>query len=295
MLIYVTGLGGLVGGAVGPLLVQNGHEVVGGERVDIRDREGVMRAMTAAGPQWVIHLAAYTRVDDAEHEPEVAALVNIAGTVHVASAARACGARLLYMSTDYVYDGEKGEPYEEDDPPRPGSTYARSKLGGEMAAMSVVPDCLIVRGGWLYGPGKGFIDAILERAASDTALEVVTDERGSPTRAGDLANGLVALITAGAAGIVHVANTGWASRFELARAALRLAGGDPERVKPTTRARIGRPAQRPANSVLDCQRFARLTGGRLRGWEEALADHIAARAARAPGVAATTRRREGSA
>jgi dTDP-4-dehydrorhamnose reductase len=280
--IYVTGASGLLGRELRPRLAAAGHELVGPERVEIRDSEGIARAIAAARPDWVVHLAAYTRVDDAEREPELAALVNIAGTVHVARGARAAGARLLHMSTDYVYDGEKGAPYVEGDPPRPISTYGRTKLGGEVAAESVVPEALIVRGGWLYGGDRGFPAAILRAAgASRAPLKVVTDEMGCPTAAGDLATALVQLLAIGARGVVHVANSGGVSRFELARAVLRLAGDDPARVEPITQSENQRAARRPRASVLDLGRFIQLTGGSLRAWEDALAEHVAG--ARSPG------------
>jgi dTDP-4-dehydrorhamnose reductase len=275
--IYVTGASGLLGRELTKHLAAAGHDALGAERVDIREPEPIVRAIAAARPDWVVHLAAYTRVDDAEGEPEVAATVNIAGTVHVARGARAAGARLLHMSTDYVYDGEKGAPYVEDDPPRPISAYGRSKLGGEYAASAVVPEVLIVRGGWLYGLSRGFPLAILNaaRAQDRPPLRVVTDEVGCPTAAGDLAQGIVRLLAVRARGIVHVANGGAVSRFDLARALLRLAGDDPGRVLPITQDQNQRAARRPRASALDLQRFTALTGAPLRAWEEALAEHVA--------------------
>lgn len=278
MRIYVTGASGLVGRELVPILAAARHAVAGEERVDVRDPEAVARAVARARPDWVIHLAAYTRVDEAEsHEPEARA-VNVDGTEQVARAARAAGARLLYMSTDYVYDGEKPAPYVEDDPPAPRSAYGRSKLDGERRAAAVLPECLIVRGGWLYGREKGFVNAILAAAAARPRLEVVEDEEGSPTYAPDLARALAALVEAGASGIVHAANQGGTSRYALARAALELAGDDPAKVVPTTRAAFGRPAARPRYAVLACARYARLTGAVLRPWRDALAEHVALRA-----------------
>jgi dTDP-4-dehydrorhamnose reductase len=275
--IYVTGVSGLLGRELSPRLAAAGHELVGSERIEITAPDGIGRAIAAARPDWVVHLAAYTKVDDAEREPEVAAAVNIAGTVFVARGARAAGARLLYMSTDYVYDGEKGAPYVEDDPPHPISAYGRTKLGGEVAATAVVPEALIARGGWLYGAGRGFPAAILKSAAAPgrAPLRVVTDEMGCPTAAGDLAAAIVRLLATRARGIVHVANAGGVSRFDLARAVLELAGEDPDRVQPITQAENQRAARRPRASVLDLHRFTELTGTPLRAWENALAEHLA--------------------
>ncbi len=279
--IYLTGAGGLVGGALVPVLEAAGHEVAGGEfagraLVDVCDAAAIGAAIAAARPDWVVHLAAYTAVDQAEQEMGAAARLNVGGTANVAAAAAATGARLLYMSTDYVYSGEKSEPYVETDAPGPLSAYGRSKLEGETAARAAVPAALIVRGGWLYGRKKGFVNAILA-AASDPArpLRVVTDEVGCPTAAADLARGLAALIAAEATGIVHLANTGGVSRFDFARATLELAGLDPDRILPTTQAENGRLARRPRYSVLDCARFAGWTGVPPRPWPAALAESMA--------------------
>ena len=276
MRIYLTGASGLLGGELGPLLQAAGHEVMGRERTDVRDREAIRRAIVGASPDWVVHLAAYTRVDDAQAELVEAFRINHLGTAHVALAAVQARARLLTMSTDYVYDGAKGSPYVEEDAAQPISNYGWSKLAGEGAAQAITPQCLIVRSSWLYGPGRGFVHAILRAAALEGPLEVVTDEVGSPTAAEDLGRGIVDLIEIGATGIVHVANTGGTSRFDLARAILRLAGHDPARVIPITQAKNGRPAKRPPDSRLDTARFAELVGHPLRSCEDALAEQMAA-------------------
>lgn len=277
MRIYVTGAKGLVGQELVRVLEAGQHRVAGHEEVEIREPGAIGDDIAAQRPDWVIHLAAYTRVDDAESHPEEAARTNVTGTVNVASAARVAGARLLYMSTDYVYDGERSEPYVETDPPRPLSVYGLSKLAGEYAALTIVGDALVVRGGWLYGCSRGFVDTILAAASRRPTLQVVTDEVGCPTYVPDLARGLLALIEAGPeGGIIHLANEGGTSRFELARAAIRLAGGDPDQVQPTTQARNGRPARRPPFSVLSCARYSRIAGSTLRPWERALADYLGA-------------------
>jgi dTDP-4-dehydrorhamnose reductase len=148
---------------------------------------------------------------------------------------------------------------------------------------------LIVRSGWLYGVRKGFINSILKVAELGTPFKVVTDEVGQPTAAHDLGRGIVALIEIGATGVVHVANTGGTSRFELARSILALAGHDPARVVPTTQAEFGRPARRPPDSRLDTTRFAKLTGQSLRPHNEVLAEHLAARLAAGAGRASSPR------
>ena len=278
--IYLTGAGGLVGSALVPVLAQAGHEVCGGELagrplVDVCDAVAIGASIAAVRPDWVVHLAAYTAVDQAEHDAAAAVRLNAGGTANVAAAAAAAAARLLYMSTDYVYSGEKSEPYVETDAPGPVSVYGRSKLEGETAARAAVPAALIVRGGWLYGREKGFVNTILALAADPARpLRVVTDEIGCPTAATDLACGLAALIAVEAVGIVHLANTGGVSRCDFARETLRMAGADPERVLPTTQEENRRPARRPRYSVLDCGRFARLTGAPPRPWTVALAEYL---------------------
>jgi dTDP-4-dehydrorhamnose reductase len=254
------------------------HQIVGGGRIEVRDGEAIAGAIAGARPDWVVHLAAFTNVDGAEEREDEALAVNGEGTAHAARAARAAQARFLYVSSDYVFDGQKRTPYVEDDVTAPLSAYGRSKLAGEQAAMAVLPDCLIARSAWIYGRHrKNFVDSILALAESRPQVQVVKDEEGSPTYAPDLARGLAALIEAGASGVVHVVNTGGTSRYHLARTALRLAGEDPEKIVPTTQAQFKRPAPRPAYSVLSTARFETLTSETLRPWEAALADYVASR------------------
>jgi dTDP-4-dehydrorhamnose reductase len=277
--IYVTGASGLVGRELTTVL-ESRHQIVGGEHIDVRDAEAISHAVVEARPDWVVHLAAFTNVDGAEGHADEVQAVNTEGTAHVALAARATRARLLYLSSDYVFDGRKRSPYVEEDVPAPLSTYGRSKVGGELAVRAASPDWLIVRSAWLYGRHRrNFIDTILDLAASRARVEVVEDEEGSPTYVPDLARGLAALIAAGATGIVHVTNTGSANRYQLATAALQLAGEDPAKLVPTTQARFGSPAPRPKYSVLSSARYASLTGEPMRPWEAALADHVALRRA----------------
>jgi dTDP-4-dehydrorhamnose reductase len=274
--IYITGANGLVGREL-MREASARHEVVNTERIDVRDAVAVSEAIGSTRPDWVIHLAAFTDVDGAEARNEEAHAVNADGTSHVARGARAAGARLLVMSTDYVFDGEKGAPYVEEDFPAPLCAYGRSKLAGERVAKAVLPDCLIARSSWIYGQHRrNFVDAILDQAGKPQ-ITVVEDEEGSPTYAVDLARGLLELVDVGARGIVHVVNAGGVSRADLARAVLRLAGENPSKVVPTTRARLGRPAMRPAYSVLSTARYQSLAGQPLRSWEDALADYVTSR------------------
>jgi dTDP-4-dehydrorhamnose reductase len=225
----------------------------------------------------VIHAAAYTDVDGCEREPARAEAVNAAGSRHVAAAARAVGAYLVAVGTDYVFPGD-GAPYAEDAPPRPLSIYGQTKLAGECAVLAADPTFAIARTAWLYGgPGKHFPRTVLTLLTTRGAMEAVADEAGSPTYASDLAEGLIALVAARGAGIFHLVNAGRATRCELARAVAAAAGFDPDVVAPTTSAaflaRHPLPARRPADATLTNTRAAML-GIALRPWAEAVGDYV---------------------
>lgn len=210
-----------------------------------------------ARPAVIVHVAAYTNVDGAEREPERAAAVNVQGTTYVARAAAALHARLLYLSTDYVFDGTKMSPYCEEDSPRPLNQYGRSKYEGERAVLSLCPNSVVVRTAWLYGhDGQNFVKTIMRLAQERPVLEVVSDQRGCPTYADDLARALKSLVSSGAQGIYHVTNGGDASWHEFAQAIVRHVGLSTA-VHPISTVQSGRPAKRPAYSVLSGDRFAR--------------------------------------
>jgi dTDP-4-dehydrorhamnose reductase len=183
---------------------------------------------------------------------------------------------MLYVSSDYVFDGSKAGAWVETDEPRPLSAYGRSKLAGEEHVRERVARWTIVRSQSIYGAGKkSFVDAVIARAASGAEVSVVTDQRVSPTWAEDLAGAVAVLVQQGAPGVYHVANGGSCTWHECARAALDLSGHEAVPIRPILAAELARPAPRPANSAFDCAKFERDTGTALRGWRAALAAYLA--------------------
>lgn len=281
--VLVTGAGGQVGGFLVPMLTACGAEVRGlGTRpgsyvdhvVDIRDQPAVQRVVAESDPDAIIHAAAYTDVDGGERNPEQAKAVNAEGSANVAAAAVNVGAHLLAISTDFVFAGDGGAPYEEDAAPNPISVYGSSKLAGERAVLEANPGFAVIRTAWVWGgAGKHFPRTVLTVLQSRGAMEVVDDEAGCPTHAGDLALGIIRLLAAGASGIYHLAGNGRTTRFELARAVAAAGGMDPATVTPTTTgaflAKYPLPALRPADSTLANVRAAEL-GIALPPWQDAV-------------------------
>lgn len=281
MRVLLTGGRGLVGRPLARILSAR-HETIalGHDELDVTDAAAVADTIASRRPDVVVHLAAWTNVDGCESDPGKAQAVNGDGTRNVAAACSASGARLIYVSTDYVFDGRKSGPWTETDPVNPLSQYGRSKLEGERAVRETLDLWTIVRSQSIYGTGKkSFVDAILERAAAGQPLKVVTDQHVSPTYAEDLAAALAELVRTGSTGVFHVANAGGTSWFDCARAALDMAGFASVPITPTTAAEFARPAPRPANSVFDCTRFERETGMAMRPWRVALQSYLAARGA----------------
>jgi dTDP-4-dehydrorhamnose reductase len=226
--------------------------------------------IVAARPSVILHVGAYTNVDGAEREPDRAMAVNAQGTAYVASAAATLNARLIYVSTDYVFDGIKSTPYREEDVPHPINVYGQSKRAGEIAALTGCPDTLVVRTAWLYGhAGNNFVKTIMKLAGEKPFLEVVGDQRGCPTNAEDLAMVLKDLLTSDLRGICHVTNTGSCTWHEFAEAIVSLMGLSTP-VRPITTAQMGRPARRPAYSVLAQGRLGTVRA-LLPPWKDALA------------------------
>lgn len=267
-----------VAGALGVPSCQGTHEVLaaGHSALDVCDRDAVGSAFEAFRPHAVVHAAAWTAVDACEADPERAFAVNALGTRHVAEAARRVGAHVVYVSTDYVFDGTSNHPYTEWDRPNPLSVYGRSKLGGEQELNS---EAAIVRTSWVCGfHGSNMVKTVLRLAGEPGALRFVDDQRGSPTFTADLAGAIAVVATERLVGVFHLTNHGVTSWFEFARAVLGAAGHDAGRVEPISTAELDppRPAPRPANSVLDNMAW-RISGRPvLPPWEEALGRLVAA-------------------
>ena len=271
MRVLVTGAKGQLGVELLDVLGRD-HDVVGLDlpELDITTPEAT-RVIAEARPAWVVHAAAWTDVDGCERDPERAVLVNGEGTLRVAEACRAVGAGLVYLSTDYVFDGRKGAPYLETDPVSPLSAYARSKVAGEEAVRAVAPRWAIVRTAWLFGvSGKNFVKTIVEKAGAGGPLRVVDDQVGSPTYARDLAEAIAQLVSRGLTGTYHLTNAGSCSWYAFTRAIVEEAGMAHVAVTPMTTAELGRPAPRPAISVLANHAWVAAGLCPLRPWREAL-------------------------
>lgn len=270
----VTGAAGQLGHELVDLLAVAGDStsVTGLTRadLDIADAEAVANAVE--GHDLVVNAAAWTDVDGAETDEDAARAVNAAGPANLAAACARHGTRLVHVSTDYVFSGDAAAPYPVNAPTAPRSAYGRTKLRGEQAVLSSGAEAYVVRTAWVYGEhGRNFVSTMLRLAAGDGPVDVVDDQRGSPTWAADLASGLVALgASAASPGIYHCTNAGDTTWYGLARAVFAGAGVDPERVRPTTTDRFPRPAPRPAYSVLagDAWSDAGLTP--LQPWDAAL-------------------------
>jgi dTDP-4-dehydrorhamnose reductase len=281
--ILVTGSSGMLGTAVSEWLSAD-YDIAGldkragrsAEQVDITARDNTVKSIAGRKPDLVIHAAAWTDVDGCEKEPDKAQKINIKGTENVTVAASKLGIPLIYISTDFVFDGRKKTPYTEDDTPNPLNVYARSKLEGEKR-VEKLNKYLILRTSWLFGAnGKNFVDTILDEAKKEKNLRVVDDQVGSPTYAKDLAEAIGKLLKSGItrSNIYHVSNSGAVSWFDYAREILKLAGIKSVSLTPIKTKELKRPAGRPAFSVLDNTRFEEATGFAMRPWQEALAEYL---------------------
>jgi dTDP-4-dehydrorhamnose reductase len=224
-------------------------------------------------PDFVINCAAYTAVDDAESDEAAAMAINGTGPRLIAEECRKAGAWMIHVSTDYVFDGSATSPYAEDAPTNPASAYGRTKLAGDLAVQELLPDThYLIRTAWLYGiNGANFVKTMLRLEKERDTVSVVTDQVGQPTYARDLAEHMGMLIDRHPEpGTYHGTNSGEVSWYDFAREIFRLAGADPERVKPTTSADFVRPAPRPAYSVLGHDHWTDQGLPEMRPWLEAL-------------------------
>ncbi|MCK4595067.1 dTDP-4-dehydrorhamnose reductase [bacterium] len=276
MKVAITGPDGLLGTELVRECLTSGASVAPllEAEVDITDAAAVRKCIGRVSPELVIHTAAFTAVDDAEGEADRAYAVNAYGTFHVCRAAALVGARVIYISTDYVFDGGAERPYRPDDEPKPLQVYGRSKLAGELYVRQNTPGGLIVRTGSLYGPGgAGFPDKLCGRAADGDPLKVVNDQWCSPTLTNDLAKAILALADKVASGVYHLTNPGSVTWYSYA---LRLVEGLglPNEVEPVSAEGFSAPAVRPRRAELDCSAAAE-EGVVMRPWTEALADYLA--------------------
>jgi len=270
----VTGAGGLLGQDLVRLLQTRPDThltALARADLDITDADAV--GTVVEGHAVVLNAAAWTDVDGAESAEDGAHAVNATGAGNVAAACARHGARMIHVSTDYVFSGDATEPYGEDAEPAPLSAYGRTKLAGERAVLGSGARASVVRTAWVYGEhGKNFVATMLRLARGEGPVEVVDDQRGSPTWSADLAAALVSLGASEAPdAIYHVTNRGETTKYGLARAVFAGSGADPARVRPTTTDKFPRPAPRPAYSVLGTARWDSHDLPTPRHWSEALA------------------------
>jgi len=278
--VLVTGAGGMLGRDVVLAAGNAGHQVVGygHAELDVADAGAVAAKIEGERPDVVINCAAWTDVDGAEEQEAEATRVNGAGAGNAAAAAAAVGASVVYVGSDYVFDGSKGAPYVETDQTAPLSAYGRSKLAGEEATRAANKRHFIVRSAWLFGTGgPNFVETMLRLAADHGEVLVVRDQVGSPTYTWHLAYGVVRLIEGVEFGIHHMAAAGSCSWYEFAREIFEQASVECKVMSATTEM-LGRPAPRPAYSALASQREHAIE---LPAWQDGLAAYLAQRAAEA--------------
>jgi dTDP-4-dehydrorhamnose reductase len=283
--IVIAGGGGQVGSFLAAEAIRRRRDVLAltSSQWDITDPKRAGEIVQAG--DMVVNCAAYTAVDDAEADQATAYAVNAAGPEYLAQACARAGARMVHISTDYVFSGDFGNaaprPYEPGDETRPLSVYGQTKLSGEQAVLAALPQAVVVRTAWVYtgGTGKDFVATMRKLAASDRVIDVVDDQTGSPTYVADLVGALLEVVDGrvdARAGIVHAANGGEVTRCGQARAVFEGVGADPERVRPVSSDHNPRPAARPHYSALSARQSQAAGLSPLRPWREALEAALAA-------------------
>lgn len=278
--LVIAGAGGQVGSFLTAEATRQGREVLAltSSQWDIADPQRAGEILQAGDV--VINCAAYTAVDDAERDRDLAHAINAAGPGYIAQACARVGAQMVQISTDYVFDGAASRPYEPTDDTRPLSVYGQTKLDGERAVLDALPGAVVVRTAWVYtgGNGKDFVAAMRRLAAGDGTVDMVDDQTGSPTYTGDLVAALLEVADGKVRapnGIVHAANGGEVTRFGQTRAVFEILGADPERVRPVSSSHNPRPAARPAYSALSARQSQEAGLTPLRPWRDALVAALA--------------------
>ncbi|MGZ0130765.1 dTDP-4-dehydrorhamnose reductase [Priestia megaterium] len=274
--VLITGANGQLGKELVELFTAKGFEVYGfgRDKMDITNQAQVQEVLSTLKPNIVIHSAAHTQVDLAESEPEQAFSINAYGTRNVAVAAEAVGAKLVYVSTDYVFDGTNDEPYNEFSPTSPLGVYGKSKLAGEQFVRDLHSKFFIVRTSWVYGKhGANFVKTMLKLGKERKELSVVADQRGCPTYTLDLANAILELVDTQKYGVYHVSNSGSCSWYEFAKEIFEISEMKVQ-VNPCTTADFPRPAARPANSVFEHMSIKLNSFSPIRPWKEALSSFL---------------------
>jgi dTDP-4-dehydrorhamnose reductase len=276
MKILILGHKGMLGSEL-CLTLSGAHEVTGKDldEIDIVSEDDCRRVVAECSPEIVINAAAYTNVDGCETDRERCFAVNAVGVKNIALACRECAIGIVHFSTDYVFDGRKEAPYDEEDQPAPLNVYGASKLEGEHLLRTLSDRYLLIRTAWLYGrQGNHFVKTILEKAAEVKTLAVVDDQIGSPTYSRDLAAAVQLLIEGGHTGVFHLTNRGRCSWYEFACKILQYSGKRDVTVKPIRSDGLQRPAVRPAWSVLSSRKFFSATGKTMRFWQIALQEYL---------------------
>jgi dTDP-4-dehydrorhamnose reductase len=283
MRVTVFGASGLLGQELVKELSGEQLTALSSKDADLRDAARIREVIRGSRPEWIILAAAYTDVDGCESNRDLAFAVNTQGAIHVAQAARETGSRLIFLSTDYLFDGTKRSPYEASDTRNPISVYGESKARAEERLLEILPDVCIVRTSWLFGRGgQCFPATILKLAAERPEIAVVNDQRGCPTFTPDLATTLAQLCRKSARGIVHATNSGDCTRYEFTIEIVR-ASGMPTTVKPVTSAEFPRPARRPTYSVLSADSL-HAYNVHMPDWQDALRRYLGSGPAAPPSV-----------
>ncbi|HEX16043.1 MAG TPA: dTDP-4-dehydrorhamnose reductase [Deltaproteobacteria bacterium] len=274
--VLIVGAHGMLGKDLVKVLGETFDVVpLGRDDLDISAYNNVKKVLKEVSPQVVINAAGYTDVDACERKSRLAFTVNGEGAKNLARASSVIKAKLVYISTDYVFDGKKETPYTEEDQPNPLNVYGESKLMGERYVQKFADDYLIVRTQWLFGAGgRNFVDTIIDLARERDRIEVVDDQVGSPTYTLDLSVAIRALLERDLWGVYHVSNSGHCSWYDFAKEILTQLGKDAVELVPISSADLTRPARRPLYSVLSNEKLQRDAGITMRPWQEALKDYL---------------------